>query len=46
VVAGIVARLQPLTGSNAGYRRAVDQPLAAARLRTELLEWCLGRAGK
>ena len=29
---------QPLTGSDAGYRRALDQPLAAAGLRAELLE--------
>jgi len=29
---------QPLTRSDAGHRRALDQPLAASRLRTELLE--------
>jgi hypothetical protein len=28
----------PLTRSDAGYRRALDQPLAAAGLRAELLE--------
>jgi len=29
---------QPLTGSDAGHHRALDQPLAAAALRAELLE--------
>jgi hypothetical protein len=29
---------RPLTGSDAGYRCALDQPLAAAGLRAELLE--------
>jgi transposase len=29
---------RPLTGSDAGHRRALDQPLAAAGLRAELLE--------
>jgi hypothetical protein len=29
---------RPLTRSDAGHRRALDQPLAAARLRAELLE--------
>ena len=32
---------QPLTGSDAGHRRALDQPLAPTRLRAELLEWRL-----
>ena len=29
---------RPLTRSDAGYRRALDQPLATAGLRAELLE--------
>ena len=33
---------RPLTGSDAGHRRALDQPLAAAGLRAELLECRLG----
>ena len=31
----------PFTRSDAGRRRALDQPLAAVGLRTELLECCL-----
>jgi len=30
----------PLTGSDAGHRRALDQPLAASGLRADLLECC------
>jgi hypothetical protein len=32
---------RPLTRSDAGHRRALDQPMAAAGLRAELLEWRL-----
>jgi hypothetical protein len=32
---------RPFTGSDAGHRCALDQPLAAAGLRAELLEWRL-----
>ena len=35
---------RPLTGPDARYRRALDQPLAAAGLRAELLECCLETA--
>ena len=31
----------PLTRPDAGHRRALDQPMAAARLPAELLEWRL-----
>jgi hypothetical protein len=36
---------RPLTGSDAGHRRPLDQPLAAPRLRAELLECRLVREG-
>ena len=37
---------RPLTGSDAGHRRTLDQPLAASGLRAELLECRLGLAEK
>jgi hypothetical protein len=35
--------LSPLTRSDDGHRRALDQPLATAGLRAELLEWRFSR---
>src|SRR5579859_5298149 len=34
---------RPLTRSDAGHRRTLDQPMATGGLRAELLEWRLAR---